>query len=136
MKKLLIGAALSISISTAALAEIAVIVSHDNTQNLAQSDIERIYTGKSTRYPNGDEVEAYNLKSGAVVDTFNTSLLKRSTAQMNAYWSKLIFTGKGKPLKAVDSEQDMINAIAANPVAIGYVDASSVTNNVKVITTL
>ena len=136
MKKLLIGAALSISISTAALAEIAVIVSHDNTQNLAQSDIEGIYTGKSTRYPNGDEVEAYNLKSGAVVDTFNTSLLKRSTAQMNAYWSKLIFTGKGKPLKAVDSEQDMINAIAANPVAIGYVDASSVTNNVKVITTL
>jgi ABC-type phosphate transport system substrate-binding protein len=136
MKKLLIGAALSISISSAALAEIAVIVSPDNAQSLSQNDIERIYTGKSTRYPNGDEIEAYNLKAGSVVDTFNTSLLKRSTAQMNAYWSKLIFTGKGKPLQQVDSEQDMINAIASNPYAIGYVDSSSVTNNVKVITTL
>ena len=48
MKKLLIGAALSISISSAALAEIAVIVSPDNAQSLTQNDIERIYTGKST----------------------------------------------------------------------------------------
>jgi len=55
---------------------------------------------------------------------------------MKAYWSRLVFTGKGKPPMSVGSASEMLSAVAADSSAIGYVDASQVNDSVKVVLTL
>jgi ABC-type phosphate transport system substrate-binding protein len=66
---------------------------------------------------------------------FEKKVLNKSASQIKAYWSKLVFTGKGTPPKEVSSDAEVINLIKSNPNLIGYVDESSVTGDVKVIAT-
>ena len=60
-------------------------------------------------------------------------MVKKDAAQLNAYWSRLIFTGKGEPPKKVADNTDVLALVAANPNIIGYVDASAVNSTVKVL---
>ena len=64
---------------------------------------------------------------------FNKKALGKSSSQLKAYWSKLIFTGKGTPPDALGSVEDVIAKVAADPSAIAYIDAGSVTDAVKVV---
>jgi ABC-type phosphate transport system substrate-binding protein len=66
-------------------------------------------------------------------DEFNKAVIGRSSSQVNAYWSKLVFTGKGSMPKELSSDAEIISTIAANQGAIGYIDSGSVTSDVKVI---
>ncbi len=72
-------------------------------------------------------------ESTAASKHFNDKVLKKSASQLKAYWSKLIFTGKGAPPKSVESAQEMLSLVASNPNIIGYVDAKELDSSVKVI---
>jgi hypothetical protein len=65
--------------------------------------------------------------------TFDTTTLERSSSQVAAYWSKLVFTGKGIPPKEVNNDAEVIAIVADNQNAVGYVDSSAVTGAVKAI---
>lgn len=60
-------------------------------------------------------------------------LLVDSSSQVNAYWSKLIFTGKGSMPTELASDAEIISTILSNQGAIGYIDSASITSDVKVI---
>jgi len=120
--------------SFSALAEVAVVVHPSNQVNLTKNDIKKIYLGKMKNFADGKVILPIDLTEGSDTRSiFNTELLGKSSSQIKAYWSKLIFTGKGTPPKNVKSESEVINTVSTNPSTIGYVDASKVTDKVKVI---
>ncbi len=115
-------------------ADVAIIVHPSNTSELTVSDISKIYFGKRKSFPSGEQVIAINLTEGtAVRDQFNREVLGKSDQQLKAYWSKLVFTGKGVPPNEVTKDATVISLVSSNPSMIGYVDASNVTDAVKVI---
>ncbi|REL25444.1 phosphate ABC transporter substrate-binding protein [Thalassotalea euphylliae] len=135
LKSLAIG--LLVSVSTAASAQVAIIVNPANANALSDNDISRAFLGKLKTYADGQTIEAVNSKanSDARVE-FEKLVLKKSPSQVKAYWSKRLFTGKGKPLKELSSDAEVLNHVASTPNAIGYVDASAVNDTIKVIKTL
>jgi hypothetical protein len=52
---------------------------------------------------------------------------------VKAYWSKLIFSGKAKPLNEFASDSEVLNWVSTTPNAIAYIDANKVDGSVKVI---
>lgn len=125
---------LTSTLSINCLADVSVIVNPSNNSELSKSAISKIYLGKTKTFPNGDKVLALNLKSSNNVrNNFQQEILGKSTAQVKAYWSKLIFTGKGKPLKELATEEDVLAMVASTPNAIGYIDSSKVNDTVKVV---
>ncbi len=115
-------------------AEIAVIVNPANDSSLDKGEISRIFLGKKKSFPNGTSVTPINLSEGAATrGSFDSNVLNKSSSQLKAYWSKLVFTGKGTPPKEVSSDADVVAAVKSDPSAIGYVDASAVTGDVKVV---
>lgn len=121
-------------LSFSVFADVAVIVNPSNNSELSKSDISKIFLGKSKTFSNGESVVAVNLKSNSATrDSFQKEVLGKSKSQVKAYWSKLIFTGKGKPLKEFNNDKEVIAFIASNPNAIGYVDSSQVDGSVKVV---
>lgn len=130
-KALLVAATLFASV---AQAEIAVVVHPSNAANLDASNLSRIFLGKMKSFPGGVQALPLNQAEGnAVTSEFNSKVLKKSGSQLKAYWSKLVFTGKGTPPKAVGSDAEVISLVSTNPNLIGYVDASAVTADVKVV---
>lgn len=136
MKKLLKLSIASFALlaSTASLAEIAVIVHPSNNTELDSNSISRLFLGKMKSFPGGDQAVPLNLnESSEQTKEFNKKVLRKSGSQLKAYWSKLVFTGKGTPPQSLDNDSEVIGLVSSNPNIIGYIDAASVTGDVKVI---
>ncbi|MDO6427596.1 phosphate ABC transporter substrate-binding protein [Thalassotalea sp. 1_MG-2023] len=122
------------TLSFTSFGDVAVIVNPSNTSEISENDISRIFLGKNKSYANGNSVEPVNTKYGnGVRKEFEDKLIGKNKSQMKAYWSKLIFTGKGKPPKELSSDDEIIAFVATNPNAIGYISSEKVNDSVKVI---
>ena len=64
---------------------------------------------------------------------FYAKALEKSDSQLKAYWSKLIFTGKGTKPDSVKNDVAVIELVSKNPNIIGYIDSASVGPGVKVV---
>ena len=115
-------------------AEVAVIVNKDNTVELSKGKIKRVFLKKIKTYENGQKISVASLKAGHPVSTqFNSYVLGKTASKLKAYWSKLTFTGKAKPMDYVDTSEEMISKVKADPNMIAYIDASKVTEDVRVL---
>lgn len=118
-----------------ASAEVVVVVS-DQSPVLALSNTELtdIYLGRLTHLPEGqpiipiDQAEQTPIHGG-----FYQQYLGRTPAQMRSHWSRLIFTGRGQPPKAVTNDAAMAEALKRNPNAIGYMDSGAVPKSLRVL---
>ncbi|BFT29168.1 hypothetical protein D210916BOD24_03440 [Alteromonas sp. D210916BOD_24] len=131
MKKWILAASLCCNV---AFAEVAVIVHPSNGDSLDKDSISRLFLNKAKAFPNGSQAEPVALAEGQpATDEFNGKVLNKTAAQLTAFWSKLVFTGKGQPPKALGSDAEVISAVASNPNAIGFVDAGAVDGSVRVV---
>lgn len=125
----------SMVVSGATSADIAIIVNPANTAEISTDDIKSLFSGRQKSFSNGKTALLLSLEEdNPTRSEFHDAVLGKSDAQMKAYWSKLLFTGKGTPPKET-SVAEMLELIADNPNTIGYIDAASVNGNVKVIAT-
>jgi len=125
----------SVLIAGLAQAEIAVIVSASNANgNLDQDTIARVFLGKSKTFPDGSQAVPVDQTAGSDSrEAFSSTVLGKSSSQLKAYWSRLIFTGKGTPPKESGDDAAVKNLVANNPNLIGYVDSGVVDGSVKVV---
>lgn len=134
MRKLFLATALTVcSLNT--FAEVAVIVNPANTNQLDANAIKKIYLGKSKSFDDGVKVNPVNQDGNNVADEFNDKVVGKSGSQLNAYWSKLVFTGKGTPPEKLSNDQAVIDFVSSNTDGIGYIDSAKITDSVKVVGT-
>lgn len=124
---MLVGVTFAVPVS----AQIAVIVNPANSVALTSDELTRLFTGRSSALTAVNLAESSPLRS-----EFDEKGVGRSSAQLKAHWSKLMFTGKGTPPTELATEAEVLAYVAQNPNAIGYVNAASVTAAVKVALTL
>lgn len=124
-----------LALSASVLAESLVIVVHpSNTTALTTDDISRLYLGRARTFPSGESAVPINLAEGlSAREHFDERALNRSSAQLKAYWSKLVFTGKGTPPQEADTHEEMLKLVATNPSIIGYVPASAADDRVRIV---
>jgi ABC-type phosphate transport system substrate-binding protein len=134
LKKSLIAAACVLGLSFSAIAEVVIVVNKGNDSILDEKSVQRIFLGKENKFSNGQEAIPVNLGIDKIREDFDSNVLKRNSSQVSAYWSKLVFTGKGIPPKSVDDESTVLQLVKDNLNVIGYVDAANVTDDVRVIT--
>jgi ABC-type phosphate transport system substrate-binding protein len=134
MLKKYLAIPLVLTFSSFASAELTVVVNPANASALDSKTIQRIFLGKEKKFSDG--TESLPVNQGAdneIRQNFDQEVLGRSSSQVSAYWSKLVFTGKGIPPKEVMTDAEVIDLVSKNPSVIGYIDSSSVTDAVKVI---
>jgi hypothetical protein len=129
-------AGLVLALSTSAvLADVAVVVSAKSTAGtLTAAQASDIFLGKASAFPSGGQAIPIDQNEGSAIrDEFYTKVANKSAAQVKAYWSKIIFSGKGQPPKEVADSSAVKKLIADNPNVIGYIDKAAVDGSVKVV---
>ncbi len=113
---------------------ISVIVSaKSSVDSLTEKDVKRIYLAKRDDFPNGDPVVPLDQKgSSSAFEAFYRGIAKKSLDQLQAYRSRLVFTGKGQPPKQV-ADSEIVKLVAENPSTIGYVVGDVSSADVKVV---
>lgn len=134
MNRALIIIVLSFLAIQQAWADIVVIVNPANQDAISKADVRRMYMGKTSQFPNGSKVKAVNYDAeNTIRHAFDKALLKRDSAQIQALWAKLVFTGQGVPPSVLSSSQEALEFVKANPDAIGYVSEGEASADVKVL---
>jgi len=124
-------------ISAASVADIAVIV-HPSyaVSNATGEELSRLFLGKADTLPGGDRlIPLDQVEGNPARNAFYLKVANKNAAQLNAYWSRLIFTGQGQPPKALESDAVVVDLVSKNPSMVGYVNSSQVTTGVKVLAT-
>ena len=121
--------------SAAAHAEVVVVMSSSSSvSSLTKAQVSQIFLAKSAALPGGGSATPIDQSEGAAArNEFYTKVAAKDAAQMKAYWSQLMFTGKAQRPRSVSGDAAVIQAVSANPGAIGYVNASAVNGSVKVV---
>jgi ABC-type phosphate transport system substrate-binding protein len=119
-------------------AQVVVVVSPQSpVDQLSQDQVTNIFLGKTTRMPDGELVVPVDQDEAAAIrNEFYIKLANKTPAQLKAYWSKLIFTGRGRPPKEMANSREVKHAIINRPETIGYIAAGEVDGTVKVIFTI
>ncbi len=120
-----------------ASAEVVVIVNQDAPINGATAaDIQQLFLGKRNDI-NGVSLTPVDQSEGNPSrDVFYEKVIEKTPSQLNAYWSRLIFTGKAKPPKKYFDDAEVLETVMEEEDAIGYIDAAQVAEGVKVIYTV
>jgi ABC-type phosphate transport system substrate-binding protein len=136
MKYIIITLLTCLVLSNTCYADVSIVVNTANSSAITEKEISRLFLGKLKKFSGGESATPVNAKVGAAARIeFEKKVLKKSASQIKAYWSKRVFSGKGKPPTEVDNDAAVLDFVSANAGAIGYVDAASVNESVKVVKT-
>lgn len=120
----------------ASQAEIMVIAHKSlSVDSISIKQAKKLWLGRLKKL-GGTRVKVIDQTTGnKAFETFYASVIKKKPSQLEAYWAKIAFTGKGYPPKQLKDDAAVINWVANNPSALGYVDSSAVNDTVKPLLT-
>ncbi len=134
LSRLLLLAVLGSACSMAHAEVVVIMSSKGDTGSLTKAQVSQIFLAKAAALPGGGNATPIDQDEGAAIrNEFYTKVAGKDAAQMKAYWSQLMFTGKAQRPKKVGGDAAVVKAVAAAPGTIGYVDASAVDGSVKVV---
>lgn len=129
-----VGLALSLGTGAAAADVVAVVSAKNPVTALSRNQIVDIFLGKTSRFPDGSPVMPIDhIEGSAERDEFYARFAGKSPAQLKAYWSKIIFTGRGRPPREVSNSAEVKKLVVEHPNAIGYIERNLVDGSVKVL---
>lgn len=102
---------------------------------LSQQVLAAVFLGKAERWGDGTRIVPIDLSAMSPVRAnFSETMLGMPTMAVRRYWEARLMSGGGSPPMVKASEEAMIEAVAANEGAIGYVSADlPVPESVKVL---
>ena len=116
-------------------AEPVVVVNAGSTiVSLSRDQVINIFLGRYRQFPSGvtampiDQPAEHPLKA-----QFYRLLVNKDLAEINAYWARLIFSGKTTPPRQAASSAEVLDWLANTHGAIGYVDRNMVDARLRIV---
>lgn len=98
---------------------------------MGHSELVHLYMGRLNRLPSG--LSALPLDLEEARETFYAGLVNKRLPEINAYWARLVFSGRASPPRTVATAAEMLNIVSNNPGAIGYVRRADLNDRVQVV---
>lgn len=137
MKKLLYVFLLVASASIFAVqakAQVIVIANPSvKATELSKSDLRDVFTGNATSLKDGTRVVPILLKAGTTNEEFLQVYIGKSDTAYRAGWRSLVFSGQASMPKSLDPETVVVEFVAHNQGAIGYINKATPHEGVKVL---
>ena len=102
--------------------------------SLTQREITNIFMGKKIAWDDKTKIVLFFQKDPIVHNAFLKKYIHKNNFIFERLWKRLVFTGKVKLPKYLESDTEMIEHVSTTKGAIGYVSAGTRLDNVKTIT--
>lgn len=134
-RPLLIAFLLILPLVAEAMADVVVVANpRSGIDRLSRDEVINIFLGRFRQLPSGLSVQPVDLPATHPEKaTFYLRLVNKDLAEINAYWSRLVFSGRTEPPVQAKSTEDLVEFIAKTPGAIGYMERSKVDGRVKLV---
>ncbi|MDG6097606.1 hypothetical protein EXU34_09130 [Alteromonas sp. ZYF713] len=124
-----------VSASEAALA--VVVAKTSKIGSISKRELVDVYMGRFDVLESGHKVQPIDYENGSELRSlFYRSLVNKSERQINAYWSRLIFSGRAKPPVQFASPEESLSFLLDNPSALSYIPINRVSEEMKIVLVL
>ncbi|HEY1254949.1 MAG TPA: hypothetical protein VGF01_09230 [Terracidiphilus sp.] len=100
---------------------------------VSKSDLRDVFTGAATELKDGSRVVPILLKAGTVHEEFLQAYIGKNDTAYRAGWRSLVFSGQATMPKSLDADAAVVDFVAHNSGAIGYISRSTPHEGVKVL---
>lgn len=121
--------------AASAMADLVVVVNAESgVERLDRDEVINIFLGRYRVFPSGfaalpiDQPANLPLKA-----RFYRKLVNKDLDEINAYWARLVFSGKTSPPRQAASPAEVMAWLAANRGAIGYIERSMVDARLRIV---
>ena len=119
---------------TAEPAMVAIANPATSEETIPRASLRAIFGMRLQNWPTDTLVKVFVLRDDAPEHaTFSKTVLQVFPQQLRMAWDRQVFSGQGRYPEQVASTQEMLSRVASTPGAIGYVKASEVNPNVRVL---
>ena len=120
--------------STANAEPVVVVSAASSLRQLSQDEVVNIFLGRYRRLPNGDTALPIDQpESSPVRADFYRRLVNKDLNEINAYWSRLIFSGRTSPPLQASSAADVMVWLLGQPGGVAYVDRTQVDKRLRIV---
>lgn len=123
-------------VAPAVVAEDLVVIVNPKSgvSQLTREEVVDVFMGRNRQLPSRLTALPLDLPSStAEREQFYRQLTGRSLAEINAYWARLMFTGRATPPILVSGQDESLLMVMDNRSAVAYVSRSRVNAQVKVV---
>ncbi|MGD0548521.1 MAG: hypothetical protein ABR991_11930 [Terracidiphilus sp.] len=100
---------------------------------VSKNDLRDVFTGAATALPGGGSVVPILLKAGTVHEEFLQAYIGKNDTAYRAGWRSLVFSGQASMPKSLDTDAAVVEFVAHNAGAIGYICKATPHEGVKVL---
>ncbi|MEW5904818.1 MAG: hypothetical protein AB1722_10810 [Pseudomonadota bacterium] len=135
MKRTLWMGCLGLLLSWPVRADLVLVASADSGIPLLSHDqVVNIFLGRYRKLPDGATAEPLDIDGDSPERReFYERLLGKPLAEINAYWARLVFSGRTLPPEELPTQRAVLARVIHDPVAIGYVERANLNAQVKVV---
>lgn len=118
------------------VADLVVVVSAETgLTRIQRQELKDLYLDSRTRLQGGAAITPIDQSERSRErDEFYRRYIEKTPAQLRAHWARLIFTGRGQPPQTLADSQAVVERLARDPGALGYIDARYLDDRVRVVT--
>ena len=114
--------------------EYAVVVNRDNpATSLDRRAVSALFLRRVTQWEKDVAVLPVDGPNSPTRELFSKEVHGKKSAAVRSHWLQVIFSGRGIPPPEVSTDAKVIEYVVAHAGAIGYVAATSVTDDVKIL---
>lgn len=115
----------------AAAAEVVVIVHPSVNATGSKEDAANLFMGKANALGGAVLTPVDQAEGSDAREEFYEKAAGKTQAQMNAHWSRVVFTGKGQPPRTLEDDDAVKAAVAKDKSLVGYIDSGALDATVK-----
>ena len=127
----LIGLATAVSVGAE---PVVVVNARSGIERLSKDEVINIFLGRYRRLPNGTAALPVDQpETSALRAEFYRKLVNKDLNEINAYWSRLIFSGKTAPPRRAESSTEVLAWVAGNPGGVAYVERNQLDSRFRIV---
>ncbi|NTV93915.1 MAG: hypothetical protein HGA75_00670 [Thiobacillus sp.] len=133
--RLLLIAALALLPYSQACADLVVVVNaRSGVDRLTLDDAVNIFMGRYRELPSG--ITALPVDQPATRperERFYRLLVNKDLSEISAYWARLVFSGKTSPPRQAHSQAEVVDWLAGQKGAVGYLERGQVDSRFRIV---
>jgi ABC-type phosphate transport system substrate-binding protein len=111
---------------------VVVVSSKSSIVSLSTQQVADIFLAEVGSFPDGSEAIPVDQSVGTPQrNEFYVKVAAKTPPLMKAYWTKLVFTGRGQPPREAGGSAAVRKLVAENPSLIGYIERSALDASVR-----
>ena len=113
---------------------VVVVNPGSGVETLSRNDVINIFLGSFRQLPSGIPALPVDLPQGHPARAeFYRLLVGKNPAEINTYWSRLIFSGKTRPPIQAQRVEDAMSMVQGSVGAITYLERSKVSGRLRIV---